>query len=119
MFDLQARALSELDELEQYSIANSLHIRPALDALSARVQELEGALQFYADREHWRTRNSDGTLTNQGYGLAYHRTGDGQMEVLSSNCGHWVASAHFVHGGYWQADAGHIARSALHKDAGA
>lgn len=94
----------------------------ALVAANARVERLEKALAFYADPEHWRTRNADGDRTrntdgnpaNRGYGLGYHRTDpDGIMEVLGSNCGRWAASTFEVHGGHWQADAGHVARAAL------
>jgi len=82
-------------------------------ASKARVAELEKALRFYADPAHWRTANSSRDLRNQGCGIGYHQTGDGSMEVRESHCGQWVSSKQMVHGGYWSADAGNVARSAL------
>ncbi|OQM74942.1 hypothetical protein [Manganibacter manganicus] len=78
----------------------------------SQLTEARKVIEFYADREHWRTANVDG-LSNTGYGLGYHRTGDGIMEVLGSNCGQWVPSKMMVHGGHWQADAGYVARQFL------
>lgn len=76
--------------------------------LRRKLDTAREVIAFYADRNHWRTANPDGPLGSGGrFGLGYHQTGDGIMEVQGAHCGFWVEHPRR---GNWQSDAGHKAR---------